>query len=107
MIEPNQVLFYVIITFFVLIGLSSLLVVLGIIKTPDPNFRKWAVGGCAAVVTTAVIGAFKVTLAPEPIVIALQTAEGAAVPKLKSGEYFRYDETGKGTPRGIVPALGQ
>src|SRR5262249_45421466 len=105
MIEPNQLLFYVIITFFVLIGLSSLLVLLGVIKTPDKNFRKWAVGGFAAVVTTAVVGAFKITVMPEPIVVALQTAEGTAFPRLTSGEYFRYDQNGKGTHNAVVPAL--
>jgi hypothetical protein len=43
MTGPNQVLFYVIIGFFVQIALSSLLVLLGYVRTPDRGFRKWAV----------------------------------------------------------------
>lgn len=113
MIEPNQLLFYVIIAFFVLIGLSSLLVLLGYVKAPDKAFRKWAVTGFAATVTATVVWAFKLDVAPppEPIVVALRTAEGTTIPKLKSGQYFRYDEfaNAKTTPEpgGVVPALGE
>ena len=110
----QEVLFYVLIAFFVLIGLASLFVLLGYVKSADKTFRKWAVTGFAAVVTTAVVGAFKIATAPvpAPIVVTLRTAEGTAFPTLKKGEY-RYDEVGRDRVTlvtqkgGVVPVLGE
>jgi hypothetical protein len=110
----QQVLFYVVLVFFVLIGVSSLLVLLGYIKAPDRSFRKWAVPGFVAAVTSAVMIAYKVSVRfdPSPIVVTLRTAEGTSFPKLRSGQY-RYDEvasdketlvTKKG---GVVPVVGE
>jgi len=112
--DNPQILFYVLISFFVLIGVSSLAVLLGYVKAADKGFRKWAVTGFVGVVVTAVIGAFKLSLAPvpAPIIVTLRTADGTTFPSLKKGEY-RYDEvasdkitlvTRKG---GVVPALGE
>jgi hypothetical protein len=113
MLTPGnqQVLFYVLVVFFVLIGLSSLFVLL---RTPDKSFRKWAVSGFAAMVTTAVVGAFKIAMAPAPapIIVTLRAVDGTPIPKLKNGEY-RYDEVGRDKVTlvtqkgGVVPVVGE
>ena len=56
--EFRDVLFWTFITFFILIGIISLLALLGIFKRVDAGFRKWAVTGFVAAVTTAVVGLF-------------------------------------------------
>jgi prokaryotic YEATS domain len=110
----EQVLFYVILGFFVLIGLSSLLVLLGYIPSADRSFRKWAVPGFVGAVTSAVLVAYKIGFhhEPAPIVVTLRTAEGTIFPKLKSGEY-KYDEVGSDRVSlvtqkgGVVPVVGE
>jgi len=112
--DNQQVLFYVVLVFFVLIGVSSLLVLLGFIHAPDRSFRKWAVPGFVAAVTSAVMVAYKVSIRfdPAPIVVTLRTAEGTIFPKLKSGQY-RYDEVGSDKETlvtrkgGVVPVVGE
>jgi hypothetical protein len=110
----QQVLFYVFLVFFVLIGVSSLLVLLGHIKGADRTFRKWAVPGFIAAVTSAVIGTYKIATAPQPasIVVTLRTADGTPFPKLTSAEY-KYDGFGSDNVTlvtqkgGLVPFIGE
>jgi len=107
------VLFYVLIAFFALIGVASLAVLLGFVKTADRGFRKWAVPGFAGAVVAAVIGVYKASNVPAfvPIVVTLLPPAGAQPPPLKSGT-FQYDEvtadnkvlTHSGS---VVPVLGE
>jgi hypothetical protein len=55
----QAVLFFVFIGFFVLIGLVSLVVLLGYPRSADHRFRQWAIPGFVGSVTTAVIALFK------------------------------------------------
>ena len=41
--DERAVLFWVFVSFFSIIGVVSLLAVIGILKT-DPSFRRWAIG---------------------------------------------------------------
>ena len=105
----QQVLFYVLVGFFVLIGVSSLLVLLGVIKTADKGFRKWAVPGFVGAVTAAVIAAFRVAVMPmtAPITVTLRGADGASIANLTSGEYISRDPARVGPQTGsVVPVLG-
>ncbi len=62
--EYRAVLFWVFMGFFIIIGIVSLLAVVGILKT-DPRFRKWALSGFVAAVTGAMITLFKITFGGE------------------------------------------
>ncbi len=91
----QAVLFFVFIGFFILIGLTSLAVLLGYPKTADQRFRKWAIPGFVAAVTAAVIGLFKfsfATVSVAPIFVTLIAPNGpTAFSPLRSGTY-EYDQ---------------
>ncbi len=110
----QDVLFFVFIGFFILIGLTSLAVLLGFVKNADRKFRQAAVPGFVGAVTTAVIGLFKIAITPAvvPIVVTLLPPPGVALPALKSGKY-QYDEVAADNVRvvtkegAVVPVLGE
>jgi pYEATS domain-containing protein involved in immunity len=91
----QAVLFFVFIGFFVLIGLVSLVVLLGYPRSADHRFRQWAIPGFVGSVTTAVIALFKfsfATVSMAPIFVTLLAPTGAAAfSPLKSGTY-EYDQ---------------
>jgi hypothetical protein len=62
----RDVLFWTFTVFFILIGIVSLLSLMGYIKGVDQAFRKWAVTGFVAAVSTAVIGLFRLLLVVNP-----------------------------------------
>lgn len=64
MIDQSAVLFWLFVGFFLIIGILSLLAVVGVLKT-DPRFRRWAVTGFIAAVTGAVIGLFNITFSKQ------------------------------------------
>ena len=99
------VLFYVFVVFFVGIGVLSLLVVSGAIKS-DPAFRKWAGTGFIGSVTVAVIGLFYTVTQPVSFVVTLSPPTGTTFLELTKG-YFETDEldtfgTGVKTRQGEV-----
>ncbi len=110
--QYRDVLFFVFTSFFILIGLVSISVLLGFPKTADKKFRVWAIRGFVAGITTAIFGLFKLfSLAPTPtIVVTLLPPQGISAPILKSGTY-EYDEenAGKVQTRGgqVVPVFTQ
>ena len=98
--EHQEILFWTFMGFFVVIGIVSLLAVLGLIRV-DERFRKWAVTGFFAAVTGAVVGLFQLSIpggAPaEPLFVTLippQNISSRAI-KLVTGEYS-YDEHAEG-----------
>ncbi len=90
----REVLFYVFTGFFSLIGIGSLMSLLGFIKRPDPAFRKWAVGGFLGAVTTAVIGLFRLSFLTTPalITVTLVPPPDAATPLVLDHGTYQYDE---------------
>src|ERR1051325_11030617 len=99
----REVLFWVFISFFVLIGVASLAVQLGWIRS-EPSFRKWSLLSFFGAVTGAVVALFKIVfIAPVPAtpVIAPTTTTAytvslvfpteAVLPSLKKGTY-EYDD---------------
>jgi len=111
----QAVLFYVFIGFFVLIGLGSLAVLLGWIKSADKAFRKWAVGGFIGAVTAAVVGLFQVSTKPPSSFITVALLPPSEVPAVAASLVlgkgsFEYDDEASGkvsTHRGdIVAANG-
>src|SRR4051812_47732838 len=111
--SQQTAIFYVMLVFFVLIGLASLAALLGLIRA-DPAFRKWAVLGFVGSVTVTVIGVYKTLATPQiiPIIVTLLPPTGAPPPPLKNGS-FEYDEIlpdeGKVVTRrgSVVPVLGE
>jgi hypothetical protein len=91
MSQYRDVLFVVFTGFFVLIGVASLAVLLGFIKTADSKFRNWAITGFLAGVTTAIYGVFKTSFTLAPIVVSLVPPVAMSAP-LKNG-MFEYDES--------------
>jgi hypothetical protein len=112
--EERYILFWVFVGFFVLIGLASLLVLLGFRKkAADPGFRKWAVGGFLGSVTTAVIGLFRILWlsGSAPISVTLLPPPEITAPATLVTATYHYDEpagarvnTQKGT---VVPVLSE
>jgi YEATS family len=90
----REVLFYIFAGFFVLIGIGSLMALLGLIQRPDPAFRKWAVGGFIGAVTTAVVGLFRLSFlaAPALITVTLVPPPDAATPLVLDHGTYQYDE---------------
>ena len=90
----REVLFYIFTGFFSLIGIGSLLALLGFIKRPDPAFRKWAVGGFVGAVTTAVIGLFRLSFLTTPalITVTLVPPPDAVTPLVLDHGTYQYDE---------------
>lgn len=90
----REVLFYIFAGFFSLIGIGSLMALLGFIKRPDPAFRKWAVGGFLGAVTTAVVGLFRLSFltAPALITVTLVPPPDAAMPLVLDHGTYQYDE---------------
>jgi len=90
----REVLFYVFTGFFSLIGVGSLMALLGLIKRPDPAFRKWAIGGFLGAVTTAVVGLFRLSFLTTPalITVTLVPPPDAAMPLVLDHGTYQYDE---------------
>jgi hypothetical protein len=91
--DERAVLFWVFVSFFSIIGVVSLLAVIGILKT-DPSFRRWAIGSFIARVGGAVFGLFSTTFVEEvPLYITLDPSQEERTNPLDlvSGEY-NYDE---------------
>jgi YEATS family len=90
----HQILFWVFLGFFLVIGLVAVLAILGVIKT-EKQFRKWAVGGFVVGVTGAV---FVWARAPLPIdfFVNLPPPKGVDVDtfELVSGSYEYYGQSG-------------
>jgi hypothetical protein len=90
--QYQDVLFWVFLGFFAVIGVLSFLAILGIGHL-DPGFRKWAVTGFVTGVAGAVFGLFKVVFSGVVLVVTLVPA--ADIPPgtldLKRGTYY-YDE---------------
>ena len=87
--EYRAVLFWVFLGFFLLIGLVSLLAILGV--RTDPRFKKWAVMGFVVEVAGAVFGLFQMTFAEEtPIFVTLIPPQGIML-RLTQGHYT-FDE---------------
>ena len=94
--EFRDVLFWTFITFFILIGIISLLALLGIFKRVDAGFRKWAVTGFVAAVTTAVVGLFRLIFAPEiALFVTLTTPTSMQPPMQLVSGLYEYDELAK------------
>lgn len=105
MFEQGDVLFWVFLGFFLLIGILSLLSMAGVVK-PDPRFSRWAVPGFIGAVTTAVIGLFNVmvhTKAPLFVTLVPPQEEITVPLDLVEGQY-KYDEP---TPSGIKTHSGR
>jgi len=98
--EHQEILFWTFMGFFVVIGIVSLLAVLGLIRV-DERFRKWAVTSFFAGVTGAVVGLFQLSIpagAPaESLFVTLIPPENISsrAIKLVAGEYS-YDEHAEG-----------
>src|SRR5258708_28166614 len=94
--SQRDILFWVFISFFILIGILSLLVSIGLLKA-DKKFRGWAVTGFVAGVGGAVFGLFKSTFAPVPLFVGLSPRPPMEARQLNlvGGEY-RYDEPSSG-----------
>ncbi|CBK43373.1 protein of unknown function [Nitrospira defluvii] len=96
MTDHQEILFWTFMGFFVVIGILSLLAVLGLIKV-DERFRKWAVTVFFAGVTGAVVGLFKLSFPgsglAEPLFVSLIPPENVSsrAIKLVAGGYS-YDE---------------
>jgi hypothetical protein len=113
----KEVLFYVFTGFFVLIGVGSLLALMGFVKGTDKAFRRWAVGGFAGAVALAVGGLFRLWFLAPPAhitVTLVPPGDPPAVLALDKGGTFSYDEVideGKGTVATragtLVPVLGE
>jgi pYEATS domain-containing protein involved in immunity len=114
--QYQAVLFFVFIGFFVLIGLVSLMVLLGYPKSADPRLRQWAIPGFLVAVTTAVVTLFKfsftsVTVAP--IVVTLVAPSGAVTPSPLKGGAWEYDKVGQDQVKivthsgSLTPVLGE
>jgi hypothetical protein len=90
----REVLFYVFTGFFSLIGIFSLLALLGFVKRSDPAFRKWAIGGFLGAVTTAVVGLFRLSFLATPalITVTLVPPPDAATPLVLDHGTYQYDE---------------
>ena len=115
----RDVLFWVFISFFVLIGVASLAVQLGFIQSGvSPAFRKWALASFIGAVTTAILGMFKMVFfpAPPPTVATLPSYSVALVfpatappPSLHDGSY-EYEDADSDSVRShtgvVVPTLG-
>lgn len=94
------VLFWVFTCFFVLIGVSSLLVLLGYrAKFVDPAFRKWALRTFIGSVTTAVVSLFSLMLLTEraTILVTLLPPEAPPAPGLFEKVTYHYDTVDNGT----------
>lgn len=91
--QYQDVLFWLFLGFFIVIGLLSFLAILGI-GNLDPGFRKWAVTGFVTGVAGAVFGLFKLVFSGVALVVTLVPAPDIAPTTLdlKSGRYS-YDET--------------
>lgn len=98
--DHQEILFWTFMGFFVVIGIVSLLAVLGLIRV-DERFRKWAVTGFFAGVTGAVLGLFQLSIpggAPaESLFVTLIPPEtiNSQTIKLVAGE-FSYDAPAEG-----------
>jgi hypothetical protein len=90
----NLVLFWVFVSFFMIIGLIAILAIVGIVKT-DKKFRNWAVGGFAAAVVGVVIIWAKTPSPQSPLDLFVNLEPPAQVKadafELKNGIY-EYDE---------------
>jgi hypothetical protein len=109
----QAVLFFVFIGFFILIGLVSLAALLGLVKSADPNFKRWAVPGFVGAVTATVITFFKSLPTIAPIIVTLVAPSGALAPSpLKSGTY-EYDQVTSDKVKVVthtgqlIPVLGE
>ena len=92
----RAVLFWVFTGFFVLIGIVSLMVLLGFPKTADKQLREWALRGFIVGIATAMFGLFRAMFMPDPagafLTVALVPPDGLTDRLiLKSGKYA-YDE---------------
>ncbi len=90
----RQILFWVFVGFFVVIGFTSLLAAIGVIKA-DPSFRKWAVTGFIGAVTAAVIGLFNfifIVPAQVPLYVTLSIPENVHSPLFLVEGYYQYTE---------------
>src|SRR5712691_10055524 len=99
--DHSDVLFWLFVSFFILIGVVSLLTVIGALTT-DPRFRRWAVSGFIVGVAGAVFGLFKITFTEDvALFVALDPPqeERAGLLDLVSGQYKYYDEP---TSSGVV-----
>jgi hypothetical protein len=109
----QNVLFIVFTAFFILIGVASFSVLLGFFRQADPRFRRWAIPGFFAGVTTAMFGLFRLSFLTSivPIMVTLVPPDGGVPPILKSGKYH-YDEVGSdqqivGKDGPVIPVLGE
>lgn len=93
-VQNQQVLFFVFLGFFILIGLGSLATLLGFVKGVYPAFRKWAVAGFVGSVTLVIVSLFKSTFTTiGPIVVTLLPPLGnLPAPAFLEKGTFRYDE---------------
>jgi len=114
---PDQfrdVLFWVFTGFFVVIGIASLLVLLGFGRgRVDAAFRKWALASFVAAVTSAVLGLFRLLFLTTTVTISvtlLHPQDVVSPPSLDKGTY-EYDMSVKGrvsTQSGdLVPVLSE
>jgi hypothetical protein len=94
----REVLFWLFVGFFVVIGLVALLAITGVVKT-EPRFRRWAVGSFVVAVTGVVIVWAKSQF-PVDLFVTLMPPEGAELQTLAFERgLYEYDErTASGTP---------
>jgi len=102
MLNQKDIVFAVIMTFFVLIGLVCLAVMLGWVKA-DGTLRKLAIGGFATEVIATAIGFAKALFAPVPLWVTLLPPPSVKPEDLKlvRGEYHYYVYGNGGTTRTI------
>jgi hypothetical protein len=104
-VPHQELVFYVLLGFFVVIGLGSTAVLFGVIKAA-PEFRDWATKGFAAGATSVIFGIFKVFdpaaaaapaagAAPTPIHVTLD-APAVRAP-FKAGKFEYVDTKGNDT----------
>lgn len=106
-----DVLFWVFLSFFIAIGISCLLIVMGFVKRADPAFKKWAGRGFVAAVAGVVITLFKVSFtepppppAPPPaILVTLMPPTDGNEMNVEKGS-FEYGET---QPAPVVTSDGK